>query len=264
MSATEGQDTEHKPDHAPARDAREDEAPASESWYKRLRHRLASKLAKALMAVISRLQALNSRLGGGEGESEDRHRAKAAHPSPPKEEAAPAPTAETTAKKPHKVRKALIFLFLILGSGGLGAGAAYTLLSRLIKDQSLAIDNHDQEIRVFQLQEQEQGKKLAEVLRQLEAERKLRTDMETRLVEVEQKRIAAEASAKTIMAEPARPQPSARPEQAVQKDEAQSAKAAARPPSKASSFKPPGTANCSLAGSDPATLRRCIDEYNRK
>jgi len=265
LNAAEESSADDKRGHPPARDTPEDEPASAESWRKRLKHRLASTFAKMLMAAIARLQALRARLGEGEDESEERPRAKTAHPLPPKVEVPPPPppVAEAHGKKPHKFRNLLIIFLLILVSGGIGTGVAYSFFSRLLRDQSLAIDSHEQELRGFQLEEQEQGRKLAEVIQQREAERKLRTDMEARLVEAEQRRLAAEAGAKQANIEPAKPQLSAKPDQHPEKEPETDTKIVGRP-SKASTFRPPATKNCSLAGSDPASLRRCIDEYNRK
>lgn len=262
MSETEEAAAEHKPGHAPARHEPEADSAARESWHKRLKNRLASGLARVLAAIIARLQATRTRLGAEDEESEERPRGKP-HAPPAKETVASATVSEAGPAKPHKLRNALIMLSLILVAAGAGAGAAYSLLSRLLKDQSLAIDSHEQEIRTFQLEEQEMGKKLAEALRQLEAEQKLRTDMEMRLVEAEQKRVAVEAGTKPLAAEAPKAEPSTKAQPPVQKEAETEPKLVGRP-SKASSFKPPATANCSLAGSDPAALRRCIDEYNRK
>lgn len=260
MSATEEPVAEHKPERAPSRDAPEDEPAERESWHKRLKLKLASKIGDLLAATIARLQALKARFPGADDESEERPRAKPAHPAPPPEAAAPT---AATAAQPHRLRNVAILAGLVLASCALGAGGAYSLLSRLLKDQSLAIEGHEQEIRTFQLEDQEKGKKLAEVLRQLEAEQKLRTEMEMRLVEAEQKRLVAEAAASMPKAEVARQEPAALPGPAARAEPAPETKPSGRP-SRASSFGPPGSGNCSLAGSDPTALRRCIDAYNRK
>lgn len=263
MSASEENAADDKRGHPSPRDAREDEPVSAESWRKRLRHKLASKLAQILAAAIARLQALKAHLGEGEQESEERPRAKPLPPSPSKVEIPPAPEADTSTKRPHKFRNLLIVILLILASGGIGAGTAYSLLSRLLRDQSLAIDSHEQDIRGFQLEEQEQAKKLAEMLRQLETERKLRTDMEARLVEAEQQRLAAEARPKQTNTEVARSEPAGKGEPHSQKGPEIDVKIVGRP-SKATTFRPPTAGNCNLAGSDPSALRRCVEEYNRR
>lgn len=263
MSAVEENAADDKRSHPPAHDAPEDEPDKAESWLKRLKHRLASKLAKMLGSAIARIQGWKARLGESEEASEDRPRAKVAHPAPPKVEIPPAAEVEPSAKKPHKLRNVLIVIVLILASGGVGAGAAYSLLSRLLKDQSLAIESHEQEVRASQLNEQEQGKKLAEMLRELEAERKLRSDMEARLVDVEQGRLAAEARQKQTNTEVAKSESPGKPDVHPQKEAEIDLKVVGRP-SKASTFRPPAAGNCNLAGSDPAALKRCVEEYNRK
>ena len=264
MSATEEQSGEKETGHTLRRDDPEDESAPKESWLKRLKRGLGSRLGGILGAMIAKLQGLKGRFQPSDDEDEARPRGKPVHlpPPPPKVEVSPAST-EAGPRKPNKLRNALIVCALLLLAGGLGAGASYTVFSRMLKDQSLAIEGHEQEVRAFQLQEQEQGKKLAEALRVLQAEQKLRVDMEARLVDAEQKRLAAEASAKALGTPNSTPPIVAKPEQAAPADSATEAKVTVRP-SKASSFRPPTTANCSLASSDPVTLRRCIDEYNRK
>ena len=266
MSATEEVAAEDRPGHSAKRDEPEGDAVSKPAWHKRLRQGLAAKLGRMVAGLIARLERLKGRLGGGGDESEERPRSRPAPPPPPKEEAAPAVHAEAGPKKSHKLRNVLLVVLLVLAAAGLGAGAAHTMLSRLLKDQSLAIEAHEQEMRGLQLQEQESAKKMAEVLRKLEAEQKLRSDMEARLVEAERQRQAAEATAKQHVSEAPKPELAVKKElQAVPqvKKEAEIAVSPAGRPSKASSFRPP-TVNCNLAGSDPASLKRCIEDYNRK
>jgi len=263
VSAAEEDSADDKRSHPSAHDAQTDEPAKAEGWRQRLKHRLVSKLAGMLGSAIARIQGLKARLGEGKDEEEERPRAKLAHPAPPKVETPAAPVAEPSAKKPHKLRNILIVIMLILAAGGIGAGAAYSLLSRLLKDQSLAIESHEQDVRAFQLNEQEQGKKLAELLRELEAERKLRVDMEARLVDAEQRRLAAEANSKTTSTEAAKSAPPGKPDAHPQKEAEIDLKVVGRP-SKAATFRPPTAGNCNLAGSDPAALKRCVEEYNRK
>ncbi len=264
MSATEEHAGEQETGHTLRRDDPEDESAPKESWFKRLKRGLGSGMGGILGAMIAKLQGLKGRFQSGDDEDEERPRGKPVHLPPPlpRVEAVPA-SPEAGPRKPSKLRNALIVFALLLLAGGLGAGASYTLFSRMLKDQSLTIEGHEQEVRAFQLQEQEHGKKLAEALRELQAEQKLRADMEARLVDAEQRRLAAEASAKAPSAPIAAAPIAVKPEQAAPADAGAEAKVTVRP-SKASSFRPPTTANCSLASSDPATLRRCIDDYNRK
>ncbi len=266
MSATEEVAAEDKPGHSARRDEPEGDSVSKVAWHKRLRQGIAAKLGRMVAGLIAKLERLKGRLGGGDEESEERPRARPAPPPPPKEEAAPAVHTELGPKKSHKLRNVLLVVLLALASAGLGAGAAHTMLSRLLKDQSLAIESHEQELRGFQLQEQESAKKMAELLRKLEAEQKLRADMEARLVEAERQRQAAEATAKQPVSQVQKPELAVKKElQAVPqvKKEPDIAVSPAGRPSKASSFRPP-TVNCNLAGSDPAALKRCLDDYNRK
>lgn len=267
MTTTEEAHTDDtKRSHGSTREGMEDEPVTKVGWFKRLKGSLTSRLTGGLVAAITRLQGLKTRLGGGDDESEDRSRARPPHPAP-RPESPPSVTPEQSQKKPGQFRKFLTFAVLIIASLGLGAGGAYTFFSKLLKDQSLAIDNHEQEIRAFQLEELEQEKKMADLLRKLETEQKLRADMETRLVEVEQQRLAAEAKLKSVAPEVSvgkveLPRNVEHP--ATKKETEPDTKAVVSRPSKASTFRPPANGNCNLAGSDPASLKRCIEDYNRK
>lgn len=266
--------TNESPDaeHDARRESEETPEEASKDrWTTRLKHKLSTGIATGLARMIAALERLKSRFGEDVASPDERPRKASPHASAKAEShPAPAPVAEA-APKSHKVRNVLIGLLVASGCAALGAGGAYSLFSRVLKDQSIAIDSHEQEIKAFQAQEQEQSKKLADLIHRLETEQKLRGDMETHLVEAEQHRLAAEEQLKQAGSQAGKPQLSVQASgaapQASGKPSLGAAAESMQRPSKASTFKPPTatrTSNCSLAGSDPAALARCIEEYNRK
>lgn len=264
MSATEEFPAEERRSSPSNRDALEDEPVAKDGWLKRLKTSLGSRLASILTAAIARLQSLKGRLGGDVDEDDPHLRARLVHQAAKIDTHTPvAVAAKPLEKRSHRLRAFILLTLLVLCSVALGAGVAYTFFIRLLKDQSVAMEAHEQDIRGFQLEEQEKEKRLAEMLHKLETEQKLRADMEARLVDVEQQRLAVEAKLKKGVAEPIKIET-----RQIDQTPTAEAQIVAKPvtnrPSKASTFRPPSTSNCNLAGSDPATLKRCIEEYNRK
>lgn len=269
MSASEERPDDHR-EPLRSRVASEDASVPAERWYTALKRRIGLKVAAILGRLIASLERLNARLGAVDEDSEQRPRHKtAAHPAPAVTKVEESPPVEVK-KKSHRLRNAFSVLLVILLSAGIGAGVTYTLFSRMLKDQSTALDSHEQDIHSFQLEEKEQSAKLSEWMKKFESEQKLLTEMEARLVAAEQQRVTAEAKLKQLQTEVPKAQVSHPPsaqgaEQPAKALPGVSTEVVQRP-SKASTFRPPSgkTGNCNLAGSDPAALTRCIEEYNRK
>ena len=199
-------------------------------------------MARVLAAGIAFLQRFKQRFKGSADDEEETEGRRDVKPAAEQQaETAPAPR--------RRLRSFLVMLGVGLLAGGLSMGAAYSLLSKVLKDQSAKLESQQQDLSALQLQEQAQSVKLAELMKKLDVEQMKRLEAEKKLAEIDVKRL--ETAAKEGAALP----------------QQESEVTRSLRPSRSSTFRPPAPAkviDCNVLGGDPAALKRCLDEFNRK
>lgn len=224
-------------------DAHGDPSALDKRWHQRFKRFLKTRQANIFAAGKTFLKRFGSRSGVAKEPEDTRH-------------VEPSATAQATTDAPavprRRLRRFLILLGLVLLAGGLGMGIAYSLLSKVVKDQGTKLESQRQEIITFQLQEQAQAVKLADLLKKFESEQKKCLEAEKQLSEIAQKGPDAEAT--NSAAQPAK----------AQQNREKSSGTRSLMPSSSSTFSPPKLVDCNVAASDPGALKRCLDSLNRK
>ena len=150
---------------------------------------------------------------------------------------------------PSRLRQILICVMLMLVTAIVAMTFAYSLLSKVLSDQSEKIRNKMEEISAYNLENQEKATRIAELMKELDRQRAKLSEANNRLQESPEKESAPVSKA-------------------AKQDAPKSAAARTSQPSQTATFKPSApakTGNCELTvGGDSAdALKRCLDNYNR-
>lgn len=231
-------------------DPQNEEDSARPRWHTRLKQRLMARAVVILDAGVAALERLKTRAGGQEEARAERGRSK--HAAEPK-------IAVEAVVPRSRLRRNLIFVMMMLLSAVIGMSIGYSLLSRVLSVQSEKIRTQMEEISAYSLENQEKASHIAELMKELDHQRANLLEAEERLRETAMKV----------------PEPESRAEEAEHTKSApkqetpRRAAVRAGQPSQARTFNPTipaKTGNCDLVvgGNSADTLKRCIDNFNRK
>lgn len=229
-----------------------EEVSAHPRGHGRVKQALKAGTVAVLATLIASLERLKSRAGGQtEGREEAREdKGASRHAAEPKK------AVEATLPLPRsRLRRVLTDVMLILVAAIIGMSFAYRLLSKVLSDQSEKIRIQMEEIKAYNLENQEKATHIAELMKEVDMQRAKLIEAEKRLSETVGKPPEPESRAKDT--EPRKQAPKIAIAKTVQ-------------PSQASTFKPASapakTGNCDLLAGDQSAeaLKRCLDNFNRK